>query len=113
MKRLQRWSVDQVAGVLARAAAAGHDVNELRAIRRGTPGSSHGTIAVCTCGWTSTPRRPATAALAAMFHAHEVCAILDDRKHLDGFEWTAAPASPALRSLMTRTDLPTSHHEAS
>lgn len=90
----------RLADALERAAAAGHDVNRLVTIPPGTPGTQRGTMAVCSCGWTSTPRaRRVIAATAATFHALEVCEVLDERKRLDGVEWTAAPSTPRLHRL--------------
>jgi hypothetical protein len=100
VSRLRDWSQDKTIEAIARAAAAGHDVNRLVTIPRGTPGTNHGTMAVCSCGWTSSPRgRKVIAASAGLWHAMEVCSVLDERKRLDGVEWSAAPSSPALHNL--------------
>lgn len=101
--RLSRWSTDKIAGDLARAAAAGHDVNSLVTLPS-APGQQQGTYAVCTCGWRSTPRRPVAAAAAALWHALDVGAALDERKRLDGVEWSDAPSSAKLRQLLAKSD---------
>jgi hypothetical protein len=97
MGRLSAKAEEKLRSDLARAAAAGHDVDRLELVPRGTSGTNHGTRAVCTCGWISTPRgRKTIAALAGLFHAQEVCRVLDERGRLDGVEWSAAPNSSAL-----------------
>ena len=82
----------------ARAAEAGHDAYSLLRVPRGTSGTNHGVVAQCSCGWTATPRgRKVVAASAAYWHVLEVCHVLDERRRLDGIEWSQAPATPALR----------------
>ena len=93
MGRLSDASEAKLRRDLARAAAVGHDVDHLETVQRGTPGTNHGTRAVCSCGWMSTPRKKIAAAAAAYWHALEVCAVLDERGRLDLVEWSAAPSS--------------------
>lgn len=99
MGRLNDAAAEKLRRDLARAAAAGHDVNRLETIRKGTPGMNAGTTAVCSCGWRSTPRgRKAIAASAAYWHALQVCEVLDERGRLDLVEWSDAPSSPRLHA---------------
>jgi len=89
-----------VADAFARAAAVGHDASQMVNVRRGESGTNAGWVAVCSCGWRSTPRgRKVVTASAAYFHVLEVGQVLDERRELDGVEWSAAPRTPALRSL--------------
>ena len=83
---------------LARAAAAGHDVDVVP-VRHltGKHLSGAGTKAKCTCGWESSVRsRRVRAVLAAVYHALEVCLVLDERGRLDLVEWSAAPNAHVL-----------------
>jgi hypothetical protein len=97
MGRLRDASNSKVARELVRAAAAGHDVDRLLTVRKGTPGLSAGTCAVCSCGWMSTPRgRKVLAAAAGYWHALEVVQVLEERGRLDGVEWSDAPSSDTL-----------------
>jgi hypothetical protein len=97
MGKVNAWAQEKIVRDLARAAAAGHDVNHLEHVRKGTAGANAGHRAVCTCGWTSTPRgRRVIAAMAGLWHAQEVCAVLDERRDLDLVEWSEAPSSSAL-----------------
>jgi hypothetical protein len=103
VSRYADWSRAKTVEAIDRAAAAGHDVNRLVTIPRGTPGTSRGTMAVCSCGWSSTPRgRKILAASAGLWHAMEVCAVLDERRVLDGVEWSTAPPSNRLHTASQR-----------
>ena len=97
MGRLADATREKMLRDIARAAAAGHDANRLETTRKGTPGVQHGTRAICSCGWESTPRaRKVLAASAAYYHVLEVCSVLDQRGRLDLVEWSAAPTSGSL-----------------
>lgn len=112
-KRASRWIDERVITVISRAAAAGHDVNDLRR-RPSGPGVQGGTYAECSCGWSSTPRgRTSMAAAAGLWHALEVVSVLDERKRLDGVEWTPAPPTTRLLAALDGVSLLTSHDEAS
>jgi hypothetical protein len=90
---------ERIEAAFARAAAHGHSAMDMANVRSGTPGSSRGWVAFCSCGWQATPRgRKAVAASAAYFHVLEVGQVLDERGRLDGVEWSAAPATPTLHS---------------
>ena len=113
---IQRWAEGRLLDTMTRSAAAGHDCNSL--VRRPSgPGQQRGVICVCSCGWESSPRKPMGAALAGLWHATEVCAVLDERKRLDLVEWSAAPDSKTLRHLLRQpqdgVSRRTSHPEAS
>lgn len=104
MGAIRRWSEQRLIDTIARAAAAGHDCNDLH-------NTKAGTVCVCTCGWQSTPRRQVAAAVAGLWHASEVCAALDERKRLDLVEWSDAPDSKTLRHLLRQPQDATSEQQ--
>jgi hypothetical protein len=90
---------ERIEAAFARAASFGHSAMQLKNVRKGTSGTNAGWVAFCTCGWEASPRgRKVVASSAAYFHVLEVCEALDQRKRLDLVEWSAAPATPQLRS---------------
>lgn len=96
---MNRAARDRMERQFADASALGHsfgDFEQQRATR-----SQTGNVAVCSCGWRSTPRaRKVVAASAAYFHVAEV---LD--AHAAGAppaEFSQAPATKQLRSATTR-----------
>jgi hypothetical protein len=113
VNRFAKWSKAKTLETFARAEAAGHGPMLLD--RRPPPGHKiqKGTRATCPCGWSSTPRQKnLVALLAGMWHALEVCQVLDERQVLDGVEWSIAPPTAQLLHELSGVSLETSHKAA-
>ena len=97
-QRVSAWANAKVVGEFARAHEAGHGPIDFDPRPASGTGRQQGYRAVCPCGWSSTPRRSkVVAASAGYWHVLEVCQVLDERRELDGIEWSAAPPTPKLR----------------
>jgi hypothetical protein len=94
--RVERAARSYVLGKFARAESHGHGPINLES-RTETGKRQSGYRAVCSCSWSSTMRSSKKyALLAAVWHVTEVCDVLDQRKRLDGVEWSAAPPTRRL-----------------